>query len=189
MADRTVARRYAQAFLSLAADNGAVTRYGEDLDEVLAACRAADGLLLRVLGNPVFTGAERRAVIDAAIAGLGLDVDPMTVNLLRLMSDRGRFSVLPDVVVFFHEGADALAGRIRVGVTTAEPLSQELAAEIRQVLERSTGMEIVLDRSVDPSLIGGLVARVGGKVYDASLRTRLASLKETLIVGRIAAEA
>jgi F-type H+-transporting ATPase subunit delta len=189
MADRTAARRYAQAFLTLASETDAVVRLGEDLDEVLAACRAADGLLLRVLSNPVFTSAERRAVIDATVGQLGLDLDPFTVNLLRLLSDRGRFAILPDLIGFYHEGADDLAGRLRVEVTTAEPLTQELAAEIRGALERSTGRDVVLERQVDPALIGGIVARVGGKVYDASIRTRLASLKETLILGSSVAEA
>lgn len=189
MADRTVARRYAQAFLTLAAELDQVTLLGEDLDEVLGAVQAADGLLLLTLSNPVFTAEERKAVLIAGFTGLGLDLNPMTLNLLRLLIDRGRFAVLPELVRFYHEAADDLAGRIRVQVSTAEPLSNDLANEIRQALAAATGREVLVERQVEPELIGGLVARVGGKVYDASIRARLDSLKDRLIHGHVVAEA
>lgn len=187
MADRTAARRYAAAFLELAAELDIVTRLGRDLDQALAASRENDAILLKVLGNPVFNSDERKAVLDAVLPAL--DLHPMTSNLLRLLVDKGRFSVLPDLVEIFHEQADALAGRVRVEVTTAEALSDAMAKEIRDALARSTGMDVVLDTKVDASLIGGLVARVGGKVYDASMRARLEDLKHRLIHGLPPAQA
>lgn len=189
MADRTVARRYAQAFLSLAAELDAVARMGDDLDEVLDLVNAASGLLLNTLSNPVFTSEERRGSLEETIESVGVEIDPMTLNLLRLLIDRGRFSVLPDLVKFYHQAADDLAGRVRVEIVTAEPLGQALATEVRDALTQSTGREVVLDRRVDPELIGGLVARVGGKVYDASIRARLDDLKHRLILGQPIAEA
>jgi F-type H+-transporting ATPase subunit delta len=189
MADRTAARRYAQAFLSLASDNDAVGRWGEQLDQVLALSGQGGGLLLKVLSSPVFTAAERRKAVEVAFSELGVQLDPQTLNLLRLLIDRGRYGILPDLVSFYHEGADELAGRVRVQVVTAEPLSDALAAEVQSALEQSTGRQVVLERNVDPALIGGLVARVGGKVFDASLRTRLQNLKNRLILGHSVAEA
>ncbi|MFK7927292.1 MAG: ATP synthase F1 subunit delta [Myxococcota bacterium] len=184
---RSAARRYAAAFLSLASDLGQVEALGKDLDTVLEAARVDDGVLLNVLANPVFTADERVSVITTLMPGLG--VQPMTSNLIRLMVEKGRFAALPDLVEIYHAEADALAGRVRVQLTTADSLSDDLAAEIRTALERSTGKQIVLDTQIDPDLIGGLVARVGGKVYDASVRARLDDLKYRLIHGTTAAQA
>lgn len=187
MADRSAARRYAAAFLSLATEIGQVEQLGKDLDATLEVARAEDGLLLRVLSNPVFSAEERVSVVTTLIPQLG--VQPMTSNLLRLMVEKGRFAVLPDLVEIYHAEADAEAGRLRVQVTTADALSADLAEEIRAALARSTGKEIVLDTNIDPDLIGGMVARVGGKVYDASVRARLDDLKYKLIHGQTAAQA
>lgn len=189
MADRTAARRYAQAFLSLAHDQGSVERLGTDLETALTTVQAEHGQLMRALSNPVFTAAERGNVAVQVFGGHGLDLDPLTLNLLRLLIDRGRFADLPDVVAAFRDGADDLAGRMRVGVTTAEPLTDELAEQVRTALQTATQREILLDQTVDPSLIGGIVARVGGKVFDASIRARLDALKDRLIRGQSAAEA
>lgn len=183
MAERAAARRYAAAFLSLAAELDQVEALGKDLDSALEAARSDGGILLRVLSNPVFTGDERRAVLDALLPQMGLQ--PMTANLLKLMVDRGRFGALPDLVAIYHDEADALAGRLRVQVSTADPLTPELERDIRAALQASTGKQIVLDTDVDPSLIGGLVARVEGKVYDASVRARLDALKHRLITGQV----
>lgn len=183
MAERAAARRYAAAFLSLADELGQVDALGQDLDRALEMAQSDGGILLKVLANPVFTSAERRSVLDALLPQAGLQ--QMTTNLLKLMADRGRFGSLPDLVSIYHEQADALAGRLRVEVSTAEPLTDELAQGIRATLEKSTGKQIVLEPHVDPTLIGGLVARVEGKVYDASVRSRLDALKNRLITGQV----
>lgn len=187
MGDRTAARRYATAFLSLAEELDQVAAFGADLASVHEAASGADGLLMSVLANPVFTADERRGVLNGVLPQL--NVQPMTANLLRLMVDNGRFGALPDMIEIYNDAADALAGRLRVEVTTADPLTDELAAEIRAALGASTGREIVLDTKLDSALIGGLVARVGGKVYDASMRARLEGLKYRLIKGMPAGEA
>lgn len=181
MAERSAARRYAAAFLSLADEMGQVDALGADLDRVLEVAEQDDGLLLKALANPVFTSDERRAVLDALIPSMS--IQPMTANLVRLMVDRNRLGALPDVVALFHEEADALAGRLRVAVETAEPLTGELEGALRGALEKSTGKQIVLDATVDPALIGGLVARIEGRVFDASVRARLNTLKHQLIHG------
>jgi len=184
MADRAAARRYAAAFLSLADELGQVEALGKDLDTALEAARADDGVLLRVLGNPVFTADERRKVLDALLPQLGLQA--MTVNLLKLMTDRGRFGALPDLVSIYHQQADDLAGRVRVQVTTADPLTDALEKDIKAALENATGKSVVLDTQIDASLIGGLVARVEGRVYDASVKSRLEALKHRLITAQVA---
>jgi F-type H+-transporting ATPase subunit delta len=89
----------------------------------------------------------------------------------------------------YRAQADERAGRVKVSVTTAEPMSPQIEAEVRTALEASTGKTVTLEAHVDPDLIGGMVARVGGKVYDSSIRTRLLDIRQSLIVSRSPAEA
>lgn len=179
MADRSAARRWARAFIDLAAEIGEVDRLGQDLATAQALMQAAESLPFRVLCNPVFSVEERQAVLSELL-GL-VDVHPMTNNLLALLVERGRFALLPHVVDLYAAAADERAGRVRVEVRTAEALSDDLHDAIREALSKSTGREVLLDTRVDPSLLGGLTARVEGKLYDASLRTRLETIKRRLV--------
>lgn len=187
MADRSIARRYARAFIELAAEQGVVDRLGDELARAVTAVRSHDDLAFSALCNPVFTLAERRAVLGELLARLGLH--PLTANLLRLLLDKGRFSALPDVLEVYVTQADERAGRARVIVETAEPLSAQLEAAVQQALSKSTGKKVVVETRVRPELIGGIVARVGGTVYDASVKHRLEDIRQRLLGSRIPAEA
>lgn len=187
MADRAIARRYATAFIELAAESRQIDALGADLGKALASCRANQGQLLDLLANPVFTLDERGAVLAAVLPRLGLN--PLTANLLRLLLDKGRFGLLAEVVEAYEAFADERAGRVRVHVKTAEPLTPQLEAELRMALEKSTGKSVLLASSVDPSLIGGMTATLGDTVYDASARARLERLRQVLLSTQPPAEA
>lgn len=184
MADLAIARRWAAAFLDIAAETGSIDALGAELAAVDSAFRGAG---IEALSNPVFTHAERREVLDAILKKA--KVGGMTANLLRLMLDKGRFAILPQVVQVYQANADERAGRTRVVVETAFPLTPQLEGEIRAALEKATGATVVLEARVNESLIGGLVARVGSKVYDASVRTRLRDLQHRLTSSQVPAEA
>lgn len=187
MANSTVARRYAKAFLELAQDVGEVDRLGKDLSTMLAVSNIENGLVTQVLANPVFTREERLTVLDAILPKLNLH--QLTSNLLHLLVERGKFAALPAIAELYASAADEAAGRMRVRVETAEPLTPQLEAEIKAALEKTTGREVLIDPVVEPALIGGMVARVGSKVYDSSLRTRLQQIKQELMNARVPAEA
>ncbi len=187
MAERTIARRYARAFVEIAQESGAVEALGADLDKVLAVALAHEGRLLAVLSNPVFTIDERRAVLQGIVPRLG--VGQMTSNLLFVLLEKGRFGLLPEVAAMYHGYADEHAGRVRVTVETAEPLTAQLESEVIASLERLTGKQVIVETQVDPTLIAGIVARVGSRVYDASLRTRLENIQQRLLSTRIPAQA
>ena len=111
----------------------------------------------------------------------GLALHPHTVNFLRLLLDKDRFAALPGVVREYRALSDAEAGRVRATVTTASELSPAMREAVNSALTQTTGKKVLLESRVDPSLLGGLVAQVGGRVYDASLRTRLERLQLTLV--------
>jgi F-type H+-transporting ATPase subunit delta len=89
--------------------------------------------------------------------------------------------IVPAIALAYRDIADERAGRQRVTVQTAEPLSPQLQAEVRSALESTTGKTVILKTEVHPELIGGLVARVGDIVYDSSIRTRLEQMKLALL--------
>jgi len=187
MAERALARRYARAFIDLAEETDDVESLGEHLNNAVTALRDHDDLLFNALCNPVFTLDERRRVLGDVLPRMGLHA--MVENLLKLMLSKGRFELLPLVHAAYRDAADTKAGRARVRVDTAEPLTPQLEAEVRASLETVTGKTVILETRVDPALIGGMVARVGGKVYDASIKNRLESLKQALLSNAVAAEA
>lgn len=187
MADRSAARRYARAFIELAQEAKKVDEFGEELARMQSACQLDDGVLLKVLCNPAFSQAERKGILTAVLKAV--KVSDLTNNLFHVMLEKERLGALSDMLELYSNAADELSGRVRVRVSTAEPLTPQLEAEVRLALEKITGKQVVLQPEVDEALIGGLVARVGSTVYDASIRTRLTDIKQRLITAQIPAEA
>ncbi len=188
MADTTTAaRRYAQAMIEVAVESDAVDKIGDDLASFATLTRGHDRLLGSALRSPVFTVEERRAVLDEVLPKL--DLHPLSQNLLNLINDKGRLGLVDQIAEAYSELADERAGRLRVVVQTAETLTKKLEEEIRKALAAATGKQIVLQTEVEPQLIGGMVAHVGGKVYDSSIRTRLQQIKGALLSSAPTAQA
>src|SRR4029077_8856544 len=99
-------------------------------------------------------------------------------NALMLLVDRRRTRTLPLVARMLRELADARKGVVRAEVTTATPLSAEYFERLQARLEKMTGKRVVIDRKTDASLIAGVVTRIGDRIIDGSLRTRLQSLRD-----------
>lgn len=187
MSDASGARRYARALMELGAEAGVEETIERDLTAVVEAFTDEGGELLSALCNPVFSFPERKKVLDVVLPRLG--VHPLTQSFLSLVAERGRMAWLPAIHVDFSRMMDTRAGRVRVSVSTVDPLSPGLEAELKTAFEKSTGKTVVLDARIDPSLIGGMVARIGGRVYDASIRSRLEDIKHRLINAQAAPEA
>jgi len=101
-------------------------------------------------------------------------------NFVRLLVDRDRIAYLGDIARVFRDMADSLAGRVRGRVTAAAPLPEDSMTAIKRGLERLTDRQVILEASVEPELLGGVMARVGSTVYDGSLRSRLEELRQEL---------
>lgn len=185
MHDSSVARRYANAMIEVAAEAEAVDRVGSDLERFVRLLDEGGGDLRNALCTPVFTVEEREAVLGAVLPRL--ELHPLTVNLLRLANAKRRLPLIGEIARAYRNAADARAGRVRVQVATATPLDGPLEAEIRAAMERVTGKTVILESRVDPALLGGIVARVGSRVYDSSLRTRLQSLQQSLVSAQVSA--
>ncbi len=187
MSETAAAQRYARAIVELAVEAGVDEAVHRDLSSVVQAFAAGGGELGAALSSPVFSADERKAVIGAVLAAEGGHA--LTRNFLSLLADRSRLGLLPEILDIVTTLLDARAGRVRVDVRTVEALSPELAAEIKAAFEKSTGKTVLLETRLDPTLLGGLVARLGGRVYDASLKKRLEDIKHRLIHAQANAEA
>lgn len=169
------ARRYARALFMLGAEQGNVEQLSRELESVAATVRGSDELA-KLLSDPVVSPADRKAVMIEVLSRLG--VSPTTRNAALLLTDRRRGALIPDVADALRALGDEKAGKVQAEVTSAVPLGEGQYQRLTSVLEKLTGRKITLQRKVDPALIGGVVTRIGDKVYDGSVRTRLEELRQ-----------
>lgn len=187
MHEAGASRRYATALVKLAVEAGTEESILSELNAWQALFSGEGKELFHVLASPVFGAEERRAVL--AEVGGKLKLSPLMQNFMSLLIDRDRMGQFPDIVRHVTADLDARAGRIRVGVLSAAALDDGLKAELTAAFESATGKTVLLETEIEPELLGGLVARIGSKIYDASLRTRLHDLKHRLIHAQAPAEA
>ena len=175
MVSGSVPRRYAKALFSLALEHGRVDAWSAALERLEHLLRA-EPELNELLGDPVRTREERHALLVKLVAALDLEAEP--ANLLFLLGDRNRLDRLADVLRAFAELADANLGRVRARLTSAVPLEAAALDAIAHRLSQVTHAKVLLDRTVDPAILGGLVIKVGDKVLDGSVLGKLEGLKQ-----------
>jgi F-type H+-transporting ATPase subunit delta len=135
--------------------------------------------LAKVLLNPaVPVPRKRAAVVEINKAAAVL---PIVGKLLVLLAERDRLALVPGVLAGYRDRLMDHQNVVRAEITTAAPLAADRAAAIERTLGRVTGRSVALSTRVDPALIGGLVARVGGTVYDGSLATQLERMKQRFV--------
>jgi F-type H+-transporting ATPase subunit delta len=173
-----VARRYAQALLELGVEQNTLDKIVGEMESIAAMWESSHELR-NALENPLVPHAAKRAVMGDLAAQVGLS--ETTRNTLLLLVDRRRIRTLPYLARTLRELADARKGVLRAEVTTAAPLSEAYYTRLQAQLEKMTGKRVVVDRQTDPNLIAGVVTRIGDRIFDGSLRTRLQSLRDSLI--------
>lgn len=173
----SVARRYAKALFGLAVERGRVEAWSDALGSLAKVLKGAPDLV-ETLADPVHTRDERRALVQKLAETLKLEREP--ANLLLLLADRSRLDRLPDVLRALGELSDAHLGRLRARLTSAVPLPPDALDALAGRLSDMTRATVLLERSVEPAILGGVVAQVGSLVYDGSVRTQLDDLKKTL---------
>ena len=178
MTSRTAATRYARAALDVATKESAdLEQVARELDDFITFFRQQPALEALML-NPAVPAPRKRAAMEQITNVSGLS--PMVSKLLILLADRDRLALLKDISTTYH---DLLADRqnvVRAEVTSAEPLSNDRLRTIEQRLATVTGKRVSMTTKVDASIIGGVVARVGSTVYDASIATQLKKIRDRL---------
>jgi F-type H+-transporting ATPase subunit delta len=178
MSTRTSAARYARALFDVALKEADLNVVRNNLTDLAGAMKDHPELQ-RTLGNRALPEAARRNIILAV--GDALGVLPPVRKLLALLADRRRLELLPDIAAVYNERLLEHQNIVQADVTTAAPLSADAAARLEAGLRSATGKQITMRVSVDPALLGGVVARVGSTVYDGSVRTQLKKMRDQLV--------
>jgi len=134
-----------------------------------------------VLVNPAVPVQRKRATMVELTERTKLS--PMVGKLLLLLADRDRLVLLPDLLAAYRDRLLDHLKIVRAEVTTAVPLAADRTDAVKRTLAHVTGREVVLETRVNPAIVGGVVARVGSTVYDASIATQLEKIRKTLTEG------
>jgi F-type H+-transporting ATPase subunit delta len=184
MNSRAAAARYARALFDVARRNAAEGKPGEpvqvgaDLDAFVALVDSSEELQ-RALVNPALPPGPKVNIIGELLK-LRPVCDPVG-RLLHMLAERDRVALLPDIKATYHERLLDFQKVVQAEVTTAVPLPADKADALRASLAQATGRQVLLQTSVDPSILGGVVAKVGSRVFDGSVARHLERVKAQLI--------
>jgi F-type H+-transporting ATPase subunit delta len=169
-----VASRYASALFELAREARSVDAVAADLDRFDTMIQESPDLQ-RLIRNPVFTTEEQASAIGALLDRARMD--GLAGNFIRLVASKRRLFALRDMIRAFRDLVAVSKGIVRAQVTLAEKPTEKTAADIKAALRDVAKAEINLDIRIDPSLIGGLIVKMGSRMVDASVRTKLNSIR------------
>lgn len=173
-----VADRYARAVYELGRESNQLSQISDQIAKVARVYE--DSVDLRaVLDNPLVEEEKREAILQAVGSRLGLG--PVVINTLRLLAKRSRLVVLPELARRLGKLSDEQAGIIRATVTSATDLPASWYEKLSAALQKQTGKKVVLSKHTDPSLIAGVVTRIGDNTIDGSVKGRLDDLERKLL--------
>ncbi|CAN7334259.1 F0F1 ATP synthase subunit delta [Pararhizobium sp. LjRoot255] len=172
-----VAERYASSLFDLALEAGSVESVGSDLDTFQRMIDdSAD--LKRLIVSPVFSADDQFKAISAIVAKAG--IAGLVGNFLKVVARNRRLFAVPGIVKSYREIAARHRGEVAAEVTSAHALTAAQQTELKAALKGVTGKDVAVNVTVDPSILGGLIVKVGSRQIDTSLRTKLSSLKLAL---------
>ncbi|ABO51655.1 ATP synthase F1 subcomplex delta subunit [Desulforamulus reducens MI-1] len=172
-----VARRYAQALYEIAQEKNALEAMEQELKGVAEAIEGTRELQ-KVLYHPQVLPGEKKNLLKALFTD---KVSDETLNFLGLVVDKRRENYIAGIAAEFSVLANEARGKVAAEVTTAIEIDEKQKQELVKVASRMAGKEVEPTFGVDPSLIGGVVVRIGSKVIDGSIKTRLATIKSRLM--------
>ena len=182
MTSRTAATRYARALFDVALKEKVNLDAVETQLAAFVDLFTTHPLLEKVLVNPAVPTPRTRATVTELLTHM--DVTPVVGKLLVLLAERDRLVLLPDLLEAYRIRLMDHQHVVRAQVTTATVLSAERTGTIEKELAKATGRRVLLSTLVDPAIIGGLVTRIGGTIYDGSLTGQLARMKKKLVEAR-----
>ena len=172
-----IAARYAAAIFELAKEENGLGRIEADAGALDAALRES-GDFRRLIASPIYTRAEQAAAVAGIAGKMGLAGS--MANLLSLMASRRRLFVLPHMLRQLRDLIAREKGEVTAEVTAAKQLTQKQQDKLAETLKASVGKDVKINLAVDESLIGGLVVKVGSRMIDTSISSRLSSLQNAM---------
>jgi F-type H+-transporting ATPase subunit delta len=166
--------RYASALFELAGETRQVEETGENLEQFQALLDGSEDLQ-RLVRSPVFSADDQIAALEAICKKAG--IDGLALNFLKLVTSNRRLFTVSDMIKAYGQLQAAAKGEILAEVTSAEALSDRHVADLKSALKATMGRDVQLATKIDPSILGGLVVKVGSRMMDNSLKTKLQNLK------------
>lgn len=176
-AEGGLAGRYANAVFELAQDQKAVDAVSADLAALRKALESSPDLA-RLVRSPVFSAEDQVRALKAILAKM--DARELTTKFVLLLAQKRRLSALSGIIKAFESRVAKSRGETEAEVASARPLSDNEVAELKATLKSRLGKEPRLSTKVDPTLLGGLVVKVGSRMIDSSLRTKLDALRAAM---------
>ena len=177
MNSNTYTRRYSQAIFRMALEQKDLNKWQSDLRKVATLMR--DRALSSLISNPGTSGEEKSKTLSQRLG----DVNPLAVKLVLLLAAKGKLAAIDDVAEEYQLLVDnyrGVEGTETAEVTTAIPLDDDYQLKIAQRITEIVGKPVLLKPKVDPAIIGGIIIRVGDKLIDGSIRSKLAALRKDL---------
>ncbi len=172
-----IAARYASAVYDLAKEAKAVDALENDLTALSGVLSDSDDFKT-LISSPIYTRAQQGEAIAALAGKMGLS--EIMTNTLNLMASKRRLFVLPQLVTALRNAIAEDKGEVTADVVSATALTEAQSDKLAKSLKAATGQTVTLNATVDESLIGGLVVKVGSKMIDTSIRSKLASLQNAM---------
>ncbi len=172
-----MAGRYATALFELAKNAGSIDAVKADLDR-LSAMMAESEDLTRLVKSPVFTADEQLKAVTAILEKA--EISGLAGNFVKLVAKNRRLFGLPAMIADYAALVAAHRGEVTAKVTVASSLSDDQLAALKNTLGQKTGKDVNLDVTVDPSILGGLIVKLGSRMVDASLKTKLNSIRHAM---------
>ncbi len=177
MQSSSLARRYAEALLLNIADPQVLDEVEEELRAIAALYSESDDLRNYLL-DPSVSEDERKALLERVFTG---KIHEVLMHFLDLLLKKHRFQHLPSIAAAFGELVEDQRGQARIEVTSARPLPADQADRLKRSLDGVVGKDCILETRIDPEVIGGVVAVYDDRVFDGTVRTRLAELRKHLL--------
>ena len=179
MARKAYAKRYSQAVFEIALETKELDKWQSDLRKIVGI--VGDAAFMALLESPKFHFTDKAGLLSERLEG----INPLALNLVLLLVTRGRLDIIGDIADGYQRLLDNYRGIEQAEVITAIPLSDEDKLKLAEHLGAIVGKKVVLKSEVDSRLIGGIVAKIGGKLLDGSTRSKLVALRRELAgVGR-----
>jgi F-type H+-transporting ATPase subunit delta len=179
MSLRTSANRYAKAVFDVALEEKAdLAKVDQDLRAVVEMMKGSPELA-RAAGFSSTTEAQRQSMMEAVSKAMSLST--LVTKMLVVLAKSNKLNLMPDLAEAYRERLLAHQNIVRAQVTSAAPLSPEKTKALEESLSKVTGKKVELSVSVDPELLGGVVARIGSTVYDGSVKTQLQRMRQELV--------
>ncbi len=172
-----VAGRYASALFDLASEQNKVAEVEGDLGTFQSLC-SESAEFLSMVRSPVIPADDQSQALTAILGKAGASA--LTINFFKLLAKNRRLFAAGDMAKAFHALAAKSRGQVTAEVTSASPLNDGHTAQLRDALKASVGKDVTLQTKVDPSILGGLIVKLGSRMVDSSLKTKLDTMKVVL---------